>query len=231
MAQVTNQPGPGNGTQGDPPPGEGASEGEDRGLPAEFENIVNDRVNKAISTHMSRVRESIEKKIGTQLTDSLAPISEQLAALRQPPEGDDKGKGKTKEDEELKKALGRVADLERKNLDAEERFDQRLLGAHRVLRRDPDDADITGKIGSDDRLTHRLDRLRLVVLDPDEGLLDRQQLHEHVDSGRDAIRVLDHQAIVGRDVRLTLRTVDEECVYRTLRRPIQLHVRRKRSPA
>ena len=118
MAQPEDQKGSSQGT-GDGNPGT------DEGKFKDVEDLVNAKVNAAISTHLGRFRQSFEKDLTANISKMMEPITGKLESfgelaekLQNPSEGD-QGQQTSQELEELKKAQARIAELERKNQEAE----------------------------------------------------------------------------------------------------------------
>lgn len=110
--------GDGNGVSGDTGDGGDGS----NGAPSPPDpTLSDDRLNKAISTHMSRVRKTLAEQLTETITKSLSPIQEQLAGLSKRPGKGEDGEG---EDEAKKQLQARIAELERKNQEAEQRAEQ-----------------------------------------------------------------------------------------------------------
>jgi len=79
----------------------------------------------------------------------------------------------------------------------------RVLGADRLHL----DRAVRRQLGA-----NRLHRVELVVLGADDRLFSPQRAHEDAGAGDQVLRLLDHDAVVGRQERLALATVDEHGV-------------------
>lgn len=107
---------PGDGGGGDR--GDGDGDGDER-----LQKLVDQKVNAALSNHLGRFRTSFEKDLDTKLSKSLEPVTGSLSELKDTlakGRGDHKPDKTDEEAEELKKANARIAELERKNKEAEE---------------------------------------------------------------------------------------------------------------
>ena len=102
-------------------------------------------------------------------------------------------------------------------------LDEDLLGALRVrsLQRQNADlvADVNRAVGD---LSERLDGVGLVVLDADDHAVDVEEFLDGHDAGDDVPAVLEHLAVVGGDVGLTLGGVDDHGVDVLVGRDVQL---------
>jgi hypothetical protein len=99
--------------------GEGSGDGGDGAVDVK---LIDARVNAAISTQLSRFRQSFEKDVAGTISKSLEPLASRMEALTTIGAGGDDKKDKGKGDEAAeiqKKADARIAELERKYADSE----------------------------------------------------------------------------------------------------------------
>jgi hypothetical protein len=86
-------------------------------------------------------------------------------------------------------------------------LDQHFLGALRVLDRERQHRDVEVAGSADPQ---RLNGIGLVLLDTDHAAGSSERMHHDPDAEVHALRVLDHDAMVGGQVGLALRTIDDQ---------------------
>ena len=111
------------------------------------------------------------------------------------------------------------------DLEASHGLDQHLLGALRILHRKREDSDIEIVRRC---APQRFDRVGLVPLDTDDRAARSQRVEHDAEPEPHALGVFDHDAMVGRQVRLALGAVEDDRVDLEVRWRRELHVRRER---
>lgn len=153
------------GDGGDGGGGTGGTGGSTGGLSDDAMKMVDERVNKAVSTHLSRFRTSFEKDLNKSFTTLLTPLSEKLEAALKPKEPvEDPTKPKKDEVDARFTELKQQSEARIKALEEENRKSQAEAAQSEAKRRQDEEKAALASVLADQGITGARQRAAMSLL-------------------------------------------------------------------